>query len=78
MLMEIVSFDFKDGSERNIDSLSPQERTEYSKRQTDLMSHGVVDVALTAIATHLPNVEGNLADEVMFARSEKSISSSSI
>jgi rRNA maturation protein Rpf1 len=28
------------------------------------MTHGVVNVALTAIATHLPNVEGNLADEV--------------
>jgi hypothetical protein len=37
------------------------------------MSHGVVDVALTAIATHLPNVEGNLADEVRVARIGKYI-----
>jgi hypothetical protein len=71
--LEIVYSESKDGSENDVDSLSDHARTEYSRRQTLLTSQGVVDVALTAIATHLPNVEGNLADEVGYFRCGKLI-----
>jgi hypothetical protein len=35
-------------------------------KQTSFVDLGVVRIALKAMATHSPNVEGNLADEVKY------------
>lgn len=43
--------------------LSEKARIAYKKKQSALVELGVASVALTCVATHAANVEGNLADE---------------
>ena len=55
----------EDGSENDLDAMSSKEREEYAAKQASFIRLGVGQVALTAIATHAPNVEGNLADQAV-------------
>jgi hypothetical protein len=51
------------GTEIELCDMSDKAAAEYSRKQSSYVDFKVVDVVLTAIATHPANVEGNLADE---------------
>jgi len=53
----------EDGSPK--DHMSENEQAKYEDCQRKMVRYGVSDIALHAVATHAPNVEGNLADEAI-------------
>ena len=51
------------GMEREASELPKEARLAYKEKQSAFVDLGVATVALTCVATHAANVEGNLADE---------------